>query len=395
MKAGYPVLLLMFFAGTMVASSAYADSCPYCGQQYGDAAPGDEARVYSLRQDHEATCSARQSGSIYGSGGMGYDTGGAGYDAAAAARQAEAERLRQEEEQLLVDKELARRKGTAQMKSDVADALRQQEEFLAGKEDVLSKLKGGTATPTLKGGDKMPVVQPLALKGQEKEKGVHFKEPPVPGTRPQDIKEPPTPEWVKRPQWIPAFARDRTALVLDALRAGGKEGEKGDWNKTMKFLEDELAKGKGTEQPNIQEAISYLEGIRDAEASAEPKKTPEPAKPPRSADPASSVIADQILLEMAARRNGQNVVWPGQKNPNPNTSIPNPLTWKEERLAIAADGFIHGGYNLDKSIQYLNEKAARLTAAGESDLRTLQAAQYLEGVRAYADYRESLGEQKK
>jgi hypothetical protein len=363
MKTGYTVLLLIFFAAVMAASLAYADSCPYCGQQYGDAAPGDEARVYSLRQEHEATCPSRPSGTVYGQGA-------AGYGAAAAARRAEEERIRQEEEQLQIDRETARRARSEKMKRDREELARQQREFEAGKKDLLSSLKGGAAGPVLKDGTTMPVVNPMKLRGQEK--GVHFKEVPAPGKI--------------RPEDLPLFAKNRTALVLDAL-----QHRKDNWEESIGYLEDELAKGKGAEQPNLQEAISYLEGIRDAEASAEGKK-PEPEKQ-RPADPASSVVVDQILLEMASRRNGQNVVWPGQKNTS--APLPNPLGWKEERLTIAADGFIHGGYDLDKSIQYLKEKAEKAPVTNGSAIRTIQAAQYLEGVRAYADYRESLDKQKK
>ncbi|HTL70973.1 MAG TPA: hypothetical protein VL404_06750 [Candidatus Eisenbacteria bacterium] len=48
---------------TVCQTPAWADRCPYCGQEYGDAAPGDEARVYALRAEHEASCPYRNSGS--------------------------------------------------------------------------------------------------------------------------------------------------------------------------------------------------------------------------------------------------------------------------------------------------------------------------------------------
>lgn len=37
-------------------------SCPYCGRVYGEAAPGDEARVDELRRQHELTCPSRPRG---------------------------------------------------------------------------------------------------------------------------------------------------------------------------------------------------------------------------------------------------------------------------------------------------------------------------------------------
>ncbi len=34
-------------------------NCPYCGRSYGEAAPGDEVRVYGLRTAHESSCPSR------------------------------------------------------------------------------------------------------------------------------------------------------------------------------------------------------------------------------------------------------------------------------------------------------------------------------------------------
>lgn len=59
----------------LTGSVALADSCPYCGQVYGDPMPGDEARVYALRQEHEANCPYRSQGGggSYGGGGNIFD----------------------------------------------------------------------------------------------------------------------------------------------------------------------------------------------------------------------------------------------------------------------------------------------------------------------------------
>ena len=54
-----------------LAGTVSADRCPYCGQEYGAAAPGDEARVAGLRAAHEANCPSRPTG-----GGGGWNTGG-------------------------------------------------------------------------------------------------------------------------------------------------------------------------------------------------------------------------------------------------------------------------------------------------------------------------------
>ncbi len=53
---------IVLIALAVGAGPAFADRCPYCGQQYGDAAPGDEARIAALRAQHEASCPARFSG---------------------------------------------------------------------------------------------------------------------------------------------------------------------------------------------------------------------------------------------------------------------------------------------------------------------------------------------
>ncbi len=49
-------LCALIFAPLQIAMAA---SCPYCGRTYGEPAPGDEARVYALRAEHEANCPSR------------------------------------------------------------------------------------------------------------------------------------------------------------------------------------------------------------------------------------------------------------------------------------------------------------------------------------------------
>jgi tetratricopeptide (TPR) repeat protein len=48
---------------------AHGASCPYCGQTYGAARPGDEARVNALRASHEASCPSRPRSSSGGGSG--------------------------------------------------------------------------------------------------------------------------------------------------------------------------------------------------------------------------------------------------------------------------------------------------------------------------------------
>lgn len=57
--------ILLVVSGFIVSFSpadALADSCPYCGRYYPPPMPGDEARVYQLRRDHERNCPSRPSG---------------------------------------------------------------------------------------------------------------------------------------------------------------------------------------------------------------------------------------------------------------------------------------------------------------------------------------------
>lgn len=68
---GVCILLVAAALSLIIAQQAPAASCPYCGKVYGEPAPGDEARVYELRRQHEAECAKLHGRS--GSGGGGGD----------------------------------------------------------------------------------------------------------------------------------------------------------------------------------------------------------------------------------------------------------------------------------------------------------------------------------
>lgn len=71
------LLVAMLLAASWTASPAFAASCPYCGQTYGAAAPGDQARVNALRAAHEASCPSRPGiSSGGGSSGRSYTPSG-------------------------------------------------------------------------------------------------------------------------------------------------------------------------------------------------------------------------------------------------------------------------------------------------------------------------------
>lgn len=66
MKKDRWVCFLLFVFCVFFSGRAFADSCPCCGRVYGEAAPGDQARVYELRRQHEAECCAGRGGGNVG-----------------------------------------------------------------------------------------------------------------------------------------------------------------------------------------------------------------------------------------------------------------------------------------------------------------------------------------
>ncbi|MEW6359258.1 MAG: hypothetical protein AB1696_23185 [Planctomycetota bacterium] len=64
--------LVAFIFILLLADAALADNCPYCGREYGAPMPGDEARVYALRREHEQNCPARPRGGDPEYGGATY-----------------------------------------------------------------------------------------------------------------------------------------------------------------------------------------------------------------------------------------------------------------------------------------------------------------------------------
>ena len=59
MRSKTLILLGVVLALLLSSAVVSAASCPYCGRVYGEPAPGDEARVYGLRREHERTCPSR------------------------------------------------------------------------------------------------------------------------------------------------------------------------------------------------------------------------------------------------------------------------------------------------------------------------------------------------
>jgi len=76
MKWALSCLLLILVGWFVMPTEVLAASCPYCGRVYGEPAPGDEARVYALRREHERTCPSRPrngngNGGLIGFGSVG------------------------------------------------------------------------------------------------------------------------------------------------------------------------------------------------------------------------------------------------------------------------------------------------------------------------------------
>lgn len=161
-------IILMFFLAFFcfviwMPSLAVADSCPCCGQAYGTPAPGDEARVYELRQIHEASCCRQPPG-------QGYQ------------QQPDMNQRQQQEEQ---------RKREAEKEAKRLEEARQKQ-FQQDKQDALDMLKSGAGPTGLKGGSKSGALKlkggsedALKLKAPQtskasKPKGVKFREVPSP-----------------------------------------------------------------------------------------------------------------------------------------------------------------------------------------------------------------------
>lgn len=246
-------------------------------------------------------------------------------------------------------------------------------EFIGEKESLYSKGdKDSTVVDlTFMEPAKPMATEPMAVGQKQEEKGVKFKDVPAP-LPPVKVKQ----------EDLPLFARNRPTLVLDAIKKGN-----GNWDASVKYLDDYLLAEKNPELPNVQEAVSYLEGIRDAE-----KTMQKASGKPSSSKEDDSVIEDAIM-EVAAKRfsdKPKQPEWPGPINTKPESKIPNPLSWKEERDQLVVEALVQGGGDMEKSISYLEKKAkteAR-SASGDLGLRDRQAIQYLEGLCTYKDYAE-------
>lgn len=223
MNARNLVFMIIFTSSIFTANTVFADRCPYCRLDYGDPMPGDEASVYALRADHEASCPMRPSGG--GEDGGGYGAGSGYVDNSwviqEQERAAQQERIRLEQEQ-------ARQRRMEDEARKAVETERKRLEWQQNKEKLLSALKGTTEDDfRLKGGGEETQLKPkgelqteagpkyifgLPLKGNENALVVK--------TRELDTKETVLPssdmENLRRSLWL--YKKARTAATPEEAR---------------------------------------------------------------------------------------------------------------------------------------------------------------------------------
>jgi len=151
----------------LLANAAFADSCPYCGREYPDPMPGDEARVYELRRQHEEECRKRYEAEQESwDSGYGDSSYGGSYESA---YQLEQERLEQQrleqlrQQQMWQEQQAAMRRERMRLQEEAEKARleekkKQKAQFEKNKAKLASSLKG---TP-VKGLKIRDVPSPLA-----------------------------------------------------------------------------------------------------------------------------------------------------------------------------------------------------------------------------------------
>jgi len=162
------ILVLSFHGGFV-----FADSCPYCGQEYGEPMPGDESRVYALRRKHEASCLSRP----VQSSNSGYrENVQTNYANDHSARGRQDEFLRQRS---IIEKQEAERRMSERERIEKERKVRteeqekiEKEKFNKKKSELVSSLKGVSTKPK---GLKIrevpaPIIKKSYVSDKEKEK---------------------------------------------------------------------------------------------------------------------------------------------------------------------------------------------------------------------------------
>jgi len=460
-KTGLLVLGAMIVVGSLDAV-AFADSCPCCGQVYGDPAPGDQARVYNLRRQHEAQCCPNQSGGRSGGGGSAgglldafswglqqgmavnqrmqqqameqstalnnagvecsdrgdydgairyyqealrvhpgnpaakrnlnlcyaikaYERGVEYYGqgnwamAVQAFREAEgyhhldgyesyvkiAQESFQEQEQERQNQAQTAKAVDRTLGDMIADARTQDSpvyapgstsglDFIQEKEPIISKGDRNSAPVVLDEGAKD---QPSDLKGEEPRKGLKIKEVP------RFILIPPRED--------PYSVSTHAEIVLDALEKGDK-----DWDRSINYLKGYLAT-KNPDNVKVQEALSYLEGMRVRSSEAEPPRKKALFDPEEG-------TSQGLLESMPPPKPGflEKFFDREPEPPPPTRPARNPEQWRSERSVAVLEAVKQGNGDWQKSINYLETKVA----ANDHDFTSRSALQFLQGYCGYDQF---------
>ena len=144
------ILLIIGCAILAIAGTSFADSCPCCGQTYGEGSGSDSDYIASIRAAHEAECCGSSSGGSGDySGGDSYD----GYDSYELL-QDDSWQIKQQEIMLEQKRERKRLEKLKREKEEEARRLeegqRKEAEFQIKKSELTSSLKGTSPSTGLK-----------------------------------------------------------------------------------------------------------------------------------------------------------------------------------------------------------------------------------------------------
>ena len=227
-------------------------------------------------------------------------------------------------------------------------------EFITEKEPVVSKGSQSSAPVAL--GERS---LPQDLKAGQPEKGLAMKDVPLPRVV---------------PEWDPWSVKSTGEIVIDALAAGKKDNKTGpsDLDKSILYL-DRYLNTQNPDNVKVQDAVSYLEGMR-ARAGTQVKKKP------GIFDPSNDDT--QRLMEAIAGKKVASI--PAPKSPQPGGAGPNPNEWRFQRDQAIKDAVKQGKGDLKVSIGYLENKLKG--DKYDTDIPSRHALKYLEAYNSYQEF---------
>jgi tetratricopeptide (TPR) repeat protein len=212
---------------------------------------------------------------------------------------------------------------------------------------------------------------PAALSGETVDIGVlKSGEGPARGLKTKEV-----PRFVLIPPSVdPYSAKTRAEIVLSAL----EEGER-DWDRSIGHLKDYLA----TRNPysvRVQEALSYLEGLRARNREFEPDRKPALFDPhPKDSEGLLEAVPPpkESFLDRLKDRFGSKEDAPAVPDP-----AVDPEAWRYKRNAAILEAAAQGEGDSRRTLDYLDKKVA----ADEMDFTSRHALQFLEGYYGYGDF---------